>query len=95
MGAEAQGSEVCSFTSVASLGVHLVDVGTELGIFVCRQVGGVVLRACVSGRALWSRSSVNDGYHTYTYDNENRLTQVDGEATASYLYSKSLQEDDT
>ncbi|PYX67499.1 MAG: hypothetical protein DMG78_27595, partial [Acidobacteria bacterium] len=28
----------------------------------------------------------NDGNHTYTYDAENRLTQVDGGATASYIY---------
>ena len=27
-----------------------------------------------------------DGTHTYTYDAENRLTQVDGGSTASYLY---------
>jgi len=27
-----------------------------------------------------------DGAHTYTYDAENRLTQVDGGSTASYLY---------
>jgi RHS repeat-associated protein len=28
----------------------------------------------------------NDGLHTYTYDGENRITQVDGGATASYVY---------
>src|SRR5258708_6118350 len=28
----------------------------------------------------------NDGRHTYTYDAENRLLQVDGGATASYVY---------
>jgi len=29
---------------------------------------------------------VNDGTHNYTYDAENRLTQVDAGATASYIY---------
>jgi RHS repeat-associated protein len=29
---------------------------------------------------------LNDGAHTYTYDAENRITQVDAGATASYLY---------
>jgi RHS repeat-associated protein len=28
----------------------------------------------------------NDGVHTYTYDAENRLTQVDSGSTASYIY---------
>jgi len=30
-----------------------------------------------------------DGTHTYTYDAENRITQVDGGATASYIYDPS------
>jgi hypothetical protein len=29
----------------------------------------------------------NDGAHTYTYDAENRITQVDGGSTASYVYN--------
>jgi len=29
---------------------------------------------------------LNDGSHQYTYDAENRLTQVDGGATVSYVY---------
>src|SRR5258706_14585738 len=28
----------------------------------------------------------NDGSHTYTYDAENRIVQVDGGNTATYLY---------
>lgn len=30
--------------------------------------------------------ALNDGLHTYTYDAENRVTQVDGGATATYVY---------
>jgi YD repeat-containing protein len=29
---------------------------------------------------------LNDGTHSYTYDAENRITQVDGGSTATYLY---------
>jgi YD repeat-containing protein len=29
---------------------------------------------------------INDGFHAYTYDAENRITQVDGGATATYTY---------
>ncbi|HKV27310.1 MAG TPA: RHS repeat-associated core domain-containing protein [Candidatus Acidoferrales bacterium] len=29
---------------------------------------------------------LNDGQHTYSYDAENRITQVDGGSTATYLY---------
>jgi len=29
---------------------------------------------------------ISDNLHTYTYDAENRLTQVDGGATATYIY---------
>src|SRR6185437_5805602 len=30
---------------------------------------------------------LNDGVHSYTYDAENRITSVDGGATASYVYN--------
>jgi len=33
-----------------------------------------------------SGNLTNDGVHTYTYDGENRITQVDGGSTASYVY---------
>lgn len=29
---------------------------------------------------------INDGHHSYTYDAENRITQVDGGTTATYVY---------
>jgi len=32
---------------------------------------------------------IADGFHNYTYDAENRITQVDGGSTASYLYDAS------
>jgi len=34
---------------------------------------------------------VNDGSHSYTYDAENRITQVDGGATATYVYDANGQ----
>lgn len=30
---------------------------------------------------------INDGFHTYAYDAENRITQVDGGSTATYAYN--------
>jgi len=34
---------------------------------------------------------LNDGSHSYTYDAENRITQVDGGSTASYVYGANGQ----
>jgi hypothetical protein len=35
-------------------------------------------------------NGISDGFHTYSYDADGNLTQVDGGATARYLYNSWL-----
>jgi RHS repeat-associated protein len=66
--------------------IHTSGLCTDLSVLYADATNHITTGLCTSTCYDAAGNVINDGSHTYTYDAENRLTQVDDGSAAAYSY---------